>query len=383
MTQPDQQRISAPVPVAAVAAGSALAAPRKKPRTPAPASQIDPPARPARASTDHLSGVQKAAIIVRVLLAEGIDIKIEALPSELQAELTKALGTMRLIDRSTMRAVIEEFVDMLEQVGVSFPEGIEGAIALLGGRLDDRAARQLRAMMNGGGDHDPWAVLEAAEEADLLDILSVESEAIGAVLLSKLSTDKAAGLLMKLPQERAQALAIAVSQTEAIAPPAVARIGATLARQVSEKPERAFTKPPAKRFGEILNSSSADLRDSLLQGLDAADQTFASGVRKALFTFADIAKRVPALAVPDIVRDISDEDFKTIIAGRDPSDAETIEFLLGNMSKRLAETLREDAEALPQPKPADREAAARRVTSIIRTMADAGRITLLPEEETD
>ena len=35
--------------------------------------------------------------------------------------MTRGLASLRLIDRPTMCAVVEEFVEMLEQVGLSFP----------------------------------------------------------------------------------------------------------------------------------------------------------------------------------------------------------------------------------------------------------------------
>jgi len=53
-------------------------------------------------------------------------------------------------------------------------------------------------------------------------------------------------------------------------------------------------------------------------------------------------------------------------------------FMLENISKRLAEGLREDAATLPRPSPEDLDAAQSRVSAAIRAMADAGDLKLVP-----
>lgn len=350
-------------------------------------SQLDsmqtPSARPAlsghsggRVGTDHLTGAQKAAIIVRLLLAEGLETPITSLPSDLQTQLTQTLGNMRLVDRQTLCAVVEEFIDMLDQVGLSFPDGLEGALSLLEGKLNPDATVALRALSRGHGLNDPWPTLESAKIDDLLTIIMQESRVVGAVLLSKLSTDKAAQLLMKLPADQAQGLAIAIARTEDIAPDTVARIGATLADQICAKPARAFDAPPSKRMGEILNASSATLRDQILRDLEATDQGYANGVRKSIFTYQDIPARLETRDVPTVMRDLDNEDLMIVLATAQANDAPTNEFLLDNMSKRLAETLREDAATLPQPSMEAYEGAISRIAAIVRGLADAGTIKL-------
>lgn len=339
------------------------------------------PAAP-RARTDHLSGTQKAAIIVRVLLAEGVEFPFGNIPAQDQTQMTRALASLRLIDRPTMCAVVAEFVEMLEQVGLSFPENIEDALKLLDGKLDAQATRQLRALARGGDGDDPWSEVELAETADLIRILQQESTVVGAVVLSKLSTERAAALLSALPRDIAQTLALAVVRTETIAPDAVARIGAALADQVRDKPARAFTVPSTRRVGEILNSTAASLRDQLLVGFEQSDQGFATAVRKAIFTFQDIPARVPPREVSALVRALSEDDLRLVIAAQDPDSTATLDFILENMSKRLAEGLREDAAALPRPSPKALDAAQSRIAATVRSLADAGTLALItPEEE--
>ncbi len=345
---------------------------------------VSPPA-PARADqmtahlTAHLTGIQKAAIILRVLVAEGVDLPIASLPPDMQSDLAQTMAQMRLIDRATMNAVVAEYVDMLEQVGLSFPDGIEGALSLLDGRLHDTAASRLRALAAGQTGPDPWVRVEAAAEDDLLALLQAESTVVGAVMLSKLSLERAAKLLTLLPGDLAQTLAITVARTEDMAPDAVLRIGTALAQQLGARPERAFPVPSTKRMGDLLNMSPPALRDSLLAGLESRDQAFARDVRKSIFTFQDIALRVAARDVPTLMREVDQADVMVLLALGQDDDLPTLDFLLDNMSKRLAETLREDAASLAPPSsPTARDDAMGRITRAVRALADNGTLPLLP-----
>ncbi|MGY6549876.1 MAG: FliG C-terminal domain-containing protein [Roseinatronobacter sp.] len=348
------------------------------------ATSISAPPAPAMASSrkpiriDHLSGVQKASIIVRLMLSEGMDIQISRLPSELQAELTQTIGKMGLVDRATMCAVVDEFADTLEQVGLSFPDGLDAALSLLDGKLDANAAQSLRSLARGVSREDPWATLERAEIAELQALITREAEFVSAVLLSKLSAEKAARLLRTLSAEQAQALALSISQTEDISPDVVARIGATLADQVCDKPARAFLAPPSKRMGEILNASPAQLRDQVLRDLEVADKTYAGTVRQAIFTYQDIPLRIVPRDVPAIMRLAGNEALVAILASGQAADSETSEFLLQYMSKRIAETIREDVETATKPDHESYEAAISRFVTAVRSLVDEGKITLLP-----
>lgn len=352
------------------APGGAVATAPAKPKSP------QKPA-PTRARIDHLSGAEKSAIIVRALVAQGAALALSDLPQQMQTDLAQTLGRMRLVDRATMNAVVEEFLDTLDQIGLSFPDTLEGALAMLEDSLDSGATKRLRAMSRGGDLDDAWMVLELADDALILSMLAQESQMVGAVLLSKLSTEKAARLLMQLDGDLAQDLTLGISRTEDIAPATVTRIGVTLAEQITTRPKRAFTDPSPRRVGNILNSSDPEVRDSLLAQLEARDAQFARDVRKAIFTFQDIATRLDPRDVPLVARELDPADLMTLIAAQLPKDEAALHLLLENMSKRAATGLQDDAATLPPPSEAEAAAAGNRIATIIRGLVDAEKLALL------
>ncbi len=201
------------------------------------------------------------------------------------------------------------------------------------------------------------------------------------MLLSKLKVSKAAELLGKLPGKRARQITYAMSLTGAISPEVVEKIGRSLAEQLDAQPATAFEEGPVERVGAILNFSPAATREEVLEGLEQDDSTFASEVRKAIFTFANIPKRIDPRDVPKITRGLDQAQLITALAAATGPLEEAAEFILSAMSKRMAEQLREEMENLGSVKPADGEAAMNAVVSAIRELEAAGEILLIAEDE--
>lgn len=357
--------------------------PVTKPATPPSPTPISTSRAGRRITT--LNGRQKAAILVRLLLAEGADLKLSALPDRLQAELTQQLGEMRLVDRETLSEVVSEFVETMEQVGLSFPGGLEGALEALDGQLSPTASSQLKRMALTQAGADPWQRIRTAETTDLIAVLDPESAEVAAVVLSKLPVTRAAELLGSMPGDRARRVAYAVSLTKGIAPEMVQRIGASIAHEINARPQRAFVTEPETRVGAILNSAPAQIREALLEGLNEQDQAFADGVRKSIFTFGNIFDRVEPREVPRVLREVAqDELIKALAAAlSSPGTAEEMsaDFLLSNMSQRMADTLRDEVESLGKVKAKDAEEAMSTVVKAIRSLADDGEITLISPDE--
>ncbi len=329
----------------------------------------------------NLTRRAKAAIVVRLLLNEGADIPLEDLPEDLQAQLTQQMGSMRFVDRATLGAVIDEFAQELDGIGLSFPGGIAGALEALDGRISPQTAARLRNEAGVKRQGDPWPRLCEMGAQKLLPVLQSESTEVAAVLLSKLSVPRAAELLGLLPGPQARKITYAVSQTGAVTPAAVDRIGLSLAAQLDAEPIRAFDNDPVQRVGAILNSTTSVTRDDVLEGLEQTDQGFADLVRKAIFTFANIPQRIAPRDIARIVREIDQKQLVVALAGAGQNNLQpSADFILENMSGRMADQLREEMAELGTPKPADVEGAMSQIVSRIREMEANGDLLLVEEE---
>ncbi|MFQ6552805.1 flagellar motor switch protein FliG [Aestuariibius insulae] len=329
-----------------------------------------------------LSGRKKAAIVVKWLIAEGTDFSLASLPIEVQLSLTEALADIPSIDKATLQAVAAEFASDLEQLALSGAGGPDGVLTLLDGKISDVAATAFRNRIGSGVEADPWDRLKIADEDELLPLLEQESVEVSAVLLSKLPVKTAAALLGRLPGPRARRITYAVSQTSAVTPSAVARIGAALLHQIEDRPVQAFDGDPVDRIGAILNSSRASTRDEVLGALTETDADFATRVRRAIFTFANIPTRLDPGDVPALLRDVAPQILVTAMigaqAGRE-ADAAATDFLLENLPQRMADQLRDQMEEMGKVSETDGEAAMMEVVDAIRSLAAKGDITLIDD----
>ncbi|WP_045389196.1 FliG C-terminal domain-containing protein [Falsirhodobacter sp. alg1] len=333
-------------------------------------AQIQPAQRVVRVAPAPLSRPQKAAVIVRLLLSEGSPIPIDALPEDMQADLTAEMGSLRLIDRKTLQAVVAEFLSELESVGLAFPGGMEGALKVMDGHISAEAANILRRA--GAGPADPWQRLAAVNIEKLAQALQAEAAEVAAVVISKLPVSRSAEVLGKMPGERARRIAFAMSHTGQADPAIVRRIGMTLSHQLEAEPPKAFDSPAGERVGAILNVSGSQMRDAVLEGLDAEDAAFSAEVRKAIFTFAHIPHRVSPADVPKIIRIVEPASLITALL----SDGDTADFLLSNLSQRMAQTLRDEMAERGPANAKETDQAHTKVIEAIRQLEDSGELKL-------
>lgn len=328
-----------------------------------------------------MSNADKAAVIVRLLLSEGAMPRLTGLSLRQQEGLVRRLAGLGPVDRDTLSAVAREFAHALDTIGLTFPGSVSGALEMVRDHLSDEARERLADLAEGDRPPDPWRRIAAVDPDRLKPILARESAEVCAILLSKLPVAKAAALLAELPEDRAHVVAHAVALTSAIGPETIARVGGSLLGQLQAQPTPAFASAPADRVGAILNAAAAATRDKVLDGLDSADAGFAGLVRKAIFTFDHIPKRLEPKDVPKAMRALDAETTVTALAAGMDAAPVAVEFLLENMSKRMAEQLRDDAEARGAVRGPEGEAAMAELVTAIRDLADSGDIRLIEQED--
>lgn len=318
-----------------------------------------------------LTSRQKAAVIVRLLLGDDEAIGLDKIDDESQTLLAEEMACMQIINRSTRDAVIDEFCTSLEDVGVIFPGNIDGTIAILENKLSHDTTDRLRRFAIVSGRADPWERLISLSQEDLQKLADSEAAELVAVMLSKLPVGVATKLFAELPREKARIVAQTMAMTEELNPPALQRIGRVLALAADALPSQAIEEPTSERMGEILNFAAADLRDEVLEALDDEDQDFADRVRRAIFIFAHIPKRIMERDISRIVRDVDQSVLIRALAAKTEEDQAAAKFILSNLSQRMADGLREEIEALGNIKAkAVEEAGAEVVTAIRRLVAD-------------
>ena len=318
---------------------------------------------------------------MRLLLGDGAIPALTTLPEITQTDLAVQLSRMAPVDQPSVDAVAREFAQLIEGIGLSFPKGIDGALDLLEGVISPTVSSRVQTLTSSDYAGDPWERVGTVDAAKLAPMVERESVELAAVILSKLPVSKSAEVLGLLPGGHARRITYAISLIGSVSPALVRRIGIGLAEELDTRPARAFSDGPIDRVGAILNSSPASVRDTVLDGLDTEDAAFAEQVRKAIFTFANIKDRVSPRDIPKIQQAIEPADLITATAFVTGPDAASLEFILENISQRLADSIRTEAEESGKVSTADGEAALMRIVTVIRALEGQGEIFLVAEPE--
>ncbi len=337
-------------------------------------------------SNEPMTRSRKAALIVQMMLADGQKLALDSLPEEHQLRLTHEVAALRMVDKATIAAVAEEFVQELSEVGLALPGGPAAAVSALDGQISPTAMARFREETGSAATGDPWPRLIEMEADELMQIMEAECTEVCAVVLSKLPVGKAAELLGRLPGDKARRIAYGVSQTGDIAPTAVQRIGGALAETYVSDKVTAFPAPAGARVGAILNSTKSETREDVLEGLGEEDPNFAQEVRKNIFTFPDIALRLQPTDVAKVIRLVENDEFVIALAYGNAvgeASAESVTFMLENISKRMASQLEEEMAEQTKIKAAVGEAAQNALISALRDCAERGEITLIDPDEED
>ncbi|MTH77313.1 FliG C-terminal domain-containing protein [Paracoccus aestuariivivens] len=331
-------------------------------------------------TTQPLSARQKAAIIVRVVLGEGEELDLSKLPPDLQTDLAQEMALMGLVDRDTRNAVLSEFCDKLEAVGVSFPGNIDSTLDLLDGHLSADTNDRLRRLAALNGTGDPWERIANFSPLLLAELARTESVEIAAVMFSKLPVPRATEVFGLLDPQRSRQIAYAMSLTSSIEEKALHRIGRALIQAADAVPRPAIEGKAVDKVGAILNGATSTTREEVLTGLDEDDTDFATEVRKTIFAWANIPARVDVRDIPRIIREVEGPTMISAMAGAKGKNKPTVDFLLAGLPTRLAESLREEVETIGTVTSKDAEIAMSNVVMTIRRMEADGDLFLIAQD---
>lgn len=349
--------------------------------TPFPTKPLPGNAPPAPAPAP-LTRRQKAAVVIHLLVAGGADPGLRNLPAAHQRDLVREMARLRFVDHRALAQVIGEFAAELDSVGLHFPRDTARVLTALDGTLSLEVVEQFAAELGDVpiGGEGPWTEIAGLDPETVLTMTEGEADEVTAILLSKLPPARAAELLALMTEEKANAIAAAFARTEDATPAAVARIGRALARLAGERRVPAFASEPVRRVGEILNAATSGLRRGLLDRLDRTDADFAARVRAEVFSFENIPARVGLRDIPKILRGVDAARLAVALKGV-PAHMEPVrDFILGALSNRMADQVREQMEETPDTTPEDAEAAMTEIVAVIRRMEEAGELILIAPE---
>ena len=335
-------------------------------------------------SMANLSQRQKAAIIVKLLVGGGVALDDLELDADAIWKITKAMTGLGVVGKDIVDGVTAEFILEMERMGLVFERDIDGSLKAMEDQITADTLSAVKARQSGSAEASAWGYISKTDAEVLALRISSENPRVGAVILSKLSPTKSAEIVGEISPESAEAILGAISKTTTVKPEIVSRIGIALADSLQDKGSAgAFEESAAERIGAILNMSPSQFRDEILGSFEQKDPEAAGQIRRLMFTFEDIPSRITGRDISKILRGVDDETLVMALSGAASTAPSVKEFIMGNISSRLAEQIEESIEERGAVKEKDADAAMTQVVIAVKELEKAGEITLIETEEED
>ena len=330
----------------------------------------------------HLSGAQKAAVIVQMILHAGGAIPLSVMSEATQVHLARVYASMGPINKATVASVLAEFAEHLDAHGLSFPVDTSAALDALEGNLSDSLLARMRQIHSPTLPKNTWEMIAEIPPEELAERVATESPRVAAIIMSKLPPAASTNVMDLLDIETANAVTFALSETGSVQSETVDIVAQTILESGESSAEGgAFTAKPVARAASLLNAAGATQRDAVLDALDTLDAVFAAQVRKAIFTFADILTRVQPTDVPALIRVLPGDELNAALKAGSEEHASVVDFILENLSKRMADAIREELGEISPLTGKAAEAAMGKLTAAIRQLEESGDITLITIDE--
>lgn len=325
-----------------------------------------------------LNRQQKAAVIIGALGVEAAGPLLEQLDEGALRSFTAAMSTIRRIDPETVRHTIAEYLDAIRDQDVVVRGGITRAREVLEPHVNDSLLSRLLDDVDSPSVNNVWKKLSKVSEDALADFLAREHPQTAAVILSKLSSEHAAKVLNRLEPDRARDIVMGITRTQSLDPNVIEAIGVSVSRDFLAGIQHGTPRRnPAERVGAIMNYASTEIRDHVLRHIEDIQPEFAEEIRRKMFTFEDISRRIEPRDVPAVVRELERDVLLRALRYSSDQSGETVEFILKNISSRVAEQLRAEIQEIDKVRRRDGEIAQSAVVLKIRELEGRGELRLI------
>ncbi len=318
-------------------------------------------------------GVEDAAILLMSLgEAEASEVFKHLAPKEVQ-KVGEAIAKMKSISRERVESVLSKFTGTASEQSLLVNDNNEYVKSVLRKALGDDKANLLIDRILSGGDVSGIESLKWMDPGSVAELLRNEHPQIIAAILVHLEFDQASDVLKLLPERQRNEVLVRVATLDGIQPSALRDLNEVMGKVLTggDKMKKA-AMGGAKTAAEIINMLGSAVETSVLDFIRESDADLAQRIMDNMFTFEDLQKLEDG-AVQALLKEVQSESLVIALKGAPPEMREKI---FKNMSKRAAETLREDLESRGPVRLSEVEAEQKEMLKIVRRLADEGQIVL-------
>ncbi|MBZ9610230.1 flagellar motor switch protein FliG [Rheinheimera maricola] len=320
-----------------------------------------------------LDGVEKAAILLLSLSEEDAAQILKHLEPKQVQKVGLAMAQMTDLNQAKISAVHRLFIEQIQNfstIGFQSEEFIKRALtAALG---EEKAANLIDQIVLGGGakglDSLKWM-----DSKQVANIIRNEHPQIQTIVLSYLEPEQSAEILSQFPEKVRLDLTMRIANLEEVQPAALQELNEIMEKQFAGQAGTQTAKMGGlKAAADILNYMDTNIEGQLMDSIREHDEEMAQQIQDLMFVFENLID-VDDRGIQTILREVQQDVLMKALKGTDENLKEKI---FKNMSKRAAELLQDDLEAMGPVRVSDVETAQKEILSTARRLSDAGEIML-------
>lgn len=321
-----------------------------------------------------LKGIEKTAILMISLGPEISSIILKKLPDNMIEKITYEIANITQIKPEIRDEVLQEFMDMSQAQDFIMEGGLDYARNLLTKALGTQKAKDIIDTVSEiTQQRRPFSIARKADAQQLFNIIANEHPQTIALILCYLQPDKAATVVSGLPQELQTDVAYRIATMNRTSPVVIKQVESVLEKKLSTIVGNDFaTTGGVGTLVDILNAVDRGTEKNIIEELEKDQPDLAEQVREGMFVFEDIIM-LDGTSIQRILREVDTRELALALKG---SSEDVAGVVYKNLSKRAAETLKEDIEFMGPVRLVEVEQAQQKIVGTIRRLDESGEIII-------
>ncbi|OJU14273.1 MAG: flagellar motor switch protein FliG [Clostridiales bacterium 43-6] len=318
-----------------------------------------------------LSPRMKAAAIIIDLGVDNAAQVYQYLRDDEIEQLTIEIATLQKLKPDVVEDTLAEFYELCLAQKYITEGGIDYAKNVLEKVVGNNEANALIDKVSNSLKTRAFEFLRKADPKHLLTFIQNEHPQTIALILSYASPDQASIILADLPRETQVDVAERIANMDRTSPEIIKDVEKALEEKFSSLVSVNYADIGGiKYIAEILNSVDRGTEKYILEEMSKKEPKLTEDIRRRMFVFEDIVN-LDSVTIQRILRDIDTKDLLIALKG---SGEDVSNIVYENMSKRMSETMQEDAQYLRGVRMRDVEEAQQRIVGVIRKLEESGEI---------
>jgi flagellar motor switch protein FliG len=327
----------------------------------------------AAKNEDHISGTQKAAILLIALGPEKSATIFKHLKEEEIEELTLEIANTRSVTPQVKEEIINEFYEVCLAQQYIAEGGINYAKELLEKALGAEKAMDVIGRLTASLQVKPFEFVRKTDPSQLLNFIQDEHPQTIALILSYLSPAQSALVLSALSPDRQADVVKRIAMMDRTSPDVIKEVERILESKLSNLVNQDYSiVGGVDAVVDILNTVDRGTEKHIMETLEIEEPEMADEIRKKMFVFEDILL-LDDRAIQRVLRDVDNGDLAMALKG---ANEEVQNAIFNNMSKRLAVMIKEDMEFMGPVRMKDVEEAQQKIVNVIRKLEDSAEIVI-------